>query len=68
VAAFGGEYGGYLAYQIIRGTPRMEFYIVLVDPGNGHVLATQKASAAELEKMHMITIYLNSIFSSIAAN
>ena len=52
VAAFGGEYGEYFAYQIILGTPRMEFYTVLVDPGNGHVLATQKVSAAELEKMH----------------
>jgi hypothetical protein len=30
----------------------MEFYTVLVDPGNGHILATQKVSAAELEKMH----------------
>jgi len=52
VAAFGGEYGGYFAYQIILGTPTMEFYTVLVDPGNGHVLATQKVSAAELERMH----------------
>jgi hypothetical protein len=53
VAAFGGEYGGYFAYQIIVGTPRMEeFYTVLVDPGNGNILSTQKASAAELEKMH----------------
>lgn len=52
VAAFGGEYGGYFSYQIILGTPRMEFYTVLVDPGNGHILATQKVSAAELEKMH----------------
>ena len=52
VAGFGGEYGGYFTYQIILGTPRMEFYVVLVDPGNGHVLATQKVSAAELEKMH----------------
>src|SRR5919198_365362 len=52
VAAFGGEYGGYFAYQIILGTPRMEFYTVLVDPGNGHILATQKVSAAELEEMH----------------
>jgi hypothetical protein len=52
VAAFGGEYGGYFTYQIILGTPRMEFYTVLVDPGNGHILATQKVSAAELEKMH----------------
>lgn len=52
VAGFGGEYGGYLTYQIILGTPRMEFYVVLVDPGNGHVLTTQKVTAAELEKMH----------------
>jgi hypothetical protein len=52
VASFGGEYGGYFAYQIILGTPTMEFYTVLVDPGNGHVLATQKVSAAELERMH----------------
>jgi hypothetical protein len=52
VAAFGGEYGGYFAYQIILGTPEMKFYNVLVDPGNGQVLATQKVSAAELQKMH----------------
>jgi hypothetical protein len=52
VAGFGGEYGTYFAYQIILGTPGMEFYTVLVDPGNGHILATQKVSAAELEKMH----------------
>jgi hypothetical protein len=52
VAGFGGEYGGYFAYQIILGTPRMDFYTVLVDPGNGHILATQKVSAVELEKMH----------------
>ncbi len=52
VAAFGGEYGGYFAYQIILGTPEMKFYNVLVDPGNGQILATQKVSAAELEKMH----------------
>jgi hypothetical protein len=52
VAAFGGEYGGYFTYQIILGTSGMEFYTVLVDPGNGHLLATQKVSAAELEKMH----------------
>jgi hypothetical protein len=52
VAGFGGEYSGYFTYQIILGTPRMEFYTVLVDPGNGHILATQKVSAAELEKMH----------------
>jgi hypothetical protein len=53
VAAFGSEYGGYFAYQIILGTLRMEFYTVLVDPENGHILATQKVSATELEKMHV---------------
>jgi hypothetical protein len=52
VAAFGGEYGGYFAYQIILGTPEMKFYTVLVDPGNGHILAAQHVSAAELQKMH----------------
>jgi hypothetical protein len=52
LAAFGGEYGGYFAYQIILGTPDMKFYNVVVDPGNGQILATQKVAAAELEKMH----------------
>jgi hypothetical protein len=52
VAGFGGDVRGYFAYQIILGTPRMEFYTLLVDPGNGHVLAMQKVSAAELDKMH----------------
>ena len=28
VAGFGGEYGRYFTYQIILGTPRMEFYTV----------------------------------------
>jgi hypothetical protein len=53
LAAFSGEFGGYFAYYIILGTPGMEFYTVLVDPGNGHILATQKVSAAELDKMHL---------------
>jgi hypothetical protein len=52
LAGFGGEYGGYFAYQILLGTPEMNFYTVLVDPGNGQILATQKISAAELENMH----------------
>ena len=52
VAGFGGEYGGYFEYQIILSNPIMEFYTVLVDPGNGHVLTTQKVSAAELARMH----------------
>ena len=53
VAAFGDKYDGYFAYQIILGTPELKFYTVLVDPGNGRILATQKVSADELEKMHM---------------
>ena len=52
VVGFGGDVRGYFTYQIILGTPRMEFYTVLVDPGNGHVLAKQKVSATELDKMH----------------
>ncbi len=31
----------------------MEFYTVLVDPGNGNILSTQKVSADELETMHV---------------
>jgi hypothetical protein len=37
-----------ILYQIILGTPGIEFYTVLVDSGNEHVLATQKVSAAKL--------------------
>jgi hypothetical protein len=53
LAAFGAEHGGYFAYRIILGTPAMEFYNVIVDPGNGQILATQKVSQKELEKMHV---------------
>jgi hypothetical protein len=53
LGAFGAEHGGYFAYRIILGTPGMEFYNVIVDPGNGQILATQEVSQEELEKMHV---------------
>src|SRR5918995_4164325 len=52
LAAFGAEQGGYFTYRIILGTPGMKFYNVIVDPGNGQILATQEVSQRELEKMH----------------
>lgn len=53
LAAFGNDRGGYFVYHIILGTPAMEFYNVMVDPGNGQILATQETSKKELEKMHL---------------
>jgi hypothetical protein len=53
LAAFGAEHSGYFAYRIILGTPEMEFYNVIVDPGNGQILATQEVSQKELEKLHL---------------
>jgi hypothetical protein len=53
LAAFGGDHGGYLVYTIILGTPGMKLYNVIVDPGNGQILATQEISPKELEKMHL---------------
>jgi hypothetical protein len=50
--AFGAEDGGYFTYRIILGTPGMKFHNVIVDPGNGQILATQEVSQKELEKMH----------------
>ncbi|CAN5129159.1 hypothetical protein BH18THE2_BH18THE2_31560 [soil metagenome] len=52
LAAFGAEQSGYFTYRIILGTPEMNFYNVIVDPGNGQILATQEVSQKELEKMH----------------
>jgi hypothetical protein len=52
LAGFGTEQDGYFAYRIILGTPEMKFYNVIVDPGNGKVLATQEVSKNELDKMH----------------
>lgn len=51
LAAFGEEHGGYLVYTIILGTPRMQFHKVIVDPGNGQVLASQEISHKEWMKM-----------------
>jgi hypothetical protein len=47
------DLAGNLVHSIILNTPGMEFYRVLVDPGNGQVLATQKLSQNELESMHL---------------
>jgi uncharacterized membrane protein YkoI len=52
LAAFGSEDNGYFTYRIILGSPNMQFYNVIVDPGNGQILAMQKVSQKELEKMH----------------
>jgi hypothetical protein len=51
LAAFGGEHGGYLVDTIILGTPGMKFHKVIVDPGNGQVLASQEISHKEWMKM-----------------
>jgi hypothetical protein len=53
LAAFGADQGGFLGYTIILGTPGMEFYYVIVDPGNGQILTTQKASQKEIEEKHL---------------
>jgi hypothetical protein len=54
LAAFGGEQGGYLVYTIILGTPGMKFHKVIVDPGNGQVLASQEISQKEWMKMQQM--------------
>jgi hypothetical protein len=53
LAAFGNDLNGFFVYHLILGTPRMEFYNVIVDPGKGEILATQETSKNELEKMHL---------------
>jgi hypothetical protein len=53
LAAFGADQGGFLGYTIILGTPGMEFYYVIVDPGNGQILARQEASQKEIEEKHL---------------
>ena len=53
IAAFGSDHSGKLVYTIILGTPGTEFYSVTVDPGNGHVLATEELSKRELERRHL---------------
>jgi hypothetical protein len=54
LAAFGGEQGGYLVDTIILGTPGMKFHKVIVDPGNGQVLASQEISQKEWMKMQQM--------------
>lgn len=53
LAAFGADLDGYFVYNIFLGTPGMELYNVMVDPGNGQILATQETSKKEMEKMHL---------------
>jgi hypothetical protein len=57
LAAFGGEHGGYLVYTIILGTPGMQFHKVIVDPGNGQVLASQEISHKEWMKMQQMMMH-----------
>jgi uncharacterized iron-regulated membrane protein len=54
LAAFGGPHGPYLVYTIILGTPGMEFYKVIVDPGTGQVLTSQEMSPKEWMKMQQM--------------
>jgi hypothetical protein len=54
LAAFGEEHGGYLVDTIILGTPEMQFYKVIVDPGNGQVLASQEISQKEWMKIQQM--------------
>jgi hypothetical protein len=54
LAAFGGDHDGYLAYTILLSTPEMEFYKVIVDPGNGQVLASDEVSHTEWMKMQQM--------------
>ena len=57
IAAFGEDRTKDLArtlvHSIILDTPGTEFYHVIVDPGNGQVLATQELSQKGLENMHL---------------
>ncbi len=64
LAAFGGDQGGYLVYIVILGTPGMEFYYVIVDPGNGQILTTEKISQEELEKRHQMHMGASSVGGS----
>ena len=44
MSANGEEKDGFLVYSIVVGTPDMKFYNVIVDPGNGQVLASDELS------------------------
>jgi hypothetical protein len=54
LVAFGGDHDGFLAYTILLSTPDMEFYKVIVDPGNGQVLASNEVSHTEWMKMQQM--------------
>jgi uncharacterized iron-regulated membrane protein len=60
LAAFGGPHGAYLVYTIILGTPEMEFYKVIVDPGTGQILASQEMSQKEWMKMQQMQHMMHS--------
>ena len=47
MSANGEEKDGFLVYSIVVGTPDMKFYNVIVDPGNGQVLASNEMSMME---------------------
>ena len=53
LAAFGADLGGDLVYIIVLGSPGTEFYNVIVDPGNGQILSSQKSTQSEIEMMHL---------------
>ncbi len=53
MSANGEDKDGFLVYSIVVGTPDMKFYNVVVDPGNGQVLASKEVSMTEWMKgMH----------------
>jgi uncharacterized membrane protein YkoI len=47
MSANGEDKDGFLVYSIVVGTPDMKFYNVIVDPGNGQVLASHEMSMME---------------------
>lgn len=47
------DLAGNLVHSIILDTPGTEFYHVIVNPGNGQVVAAQELSQKELENMHL---------------
>jgi hypothetical protein len=53
LAAFGADLDGDLVYVIILGTPGTEFYNVIIDPGNGQILSSEKSSQKEIEERHL---------------
>ncbi|TVP41731.1 hypothetical protein [Candidatus Nitrosocosmicus arcticus] len=53
MSAIGAEKDGFLVFEIMLGSPDMQFTKVLVDPGNGLVLQTEPISMMEwMSMMH----------------